>query len=223
MHFSSPVPGGPSTPAAAFDGVGVIDDETVLLRETTGYVGAGEVLAITGANGSGKTTLLRALVGLLTPTAGTVTVMGRVPDDRDRRHRASLAALIGPPQTARDLTVVEHLQFVAATWGTSAAAARETAQALLEEFAITSLARRFPHELSSGQSQLVALALTLARPCQVLLLDEPEQRLDPERLDLVIRAVRARADGGTALVIATHSPRLLEKLADRRLHLGEPV
>src|SRR5690625_6236524 len=82
--------------------------------------------------------------------------MGRVPDDRDRRHRASLAALIGPPQTARDLTVVEHLQFVAATWGTSAAAARETAQALLEEFAITSLARRFPHELSSGQSQLVA-------------------------------------------------------------------
>lgn len=223
MHFSSPVPGGPSTPAAAFDGVGVIDDETVLLRETTGYVGAGEVLAITGANGSGKTTLLRALAGLLTPTAGTVTVMGRVPDDRDRRHRASLAALIGAPQTARDLTVVEHLQFVAATWGASAAAARETAQALLEEFAITSLARRFPHEVSSGQSQLVALALTLARPCQVLLLDEPEQRLDPERLDLVIRAVRARADGGTALVIATHSPRLLEKLADRRLHLGEPV
>src|SRR5690625_7075269 len=87
MHFSSPVPGGPSTPAAAFDGVGVIVDETVLLRETTGYVGAGEVLAITGANGSGKTTLLRALAGLLNPTAGTVTVMGRVPDDRDRRHR----------------------------------------------------------------------------------------------------------------------------------------
>ena len=144
MHFSSPVPGVPSTQAAAFDGVGVIDDETVLLRETTGYVGAGEVLAITGANGSGKTTLLRALVGLLTPTAGTVTVMGRVPDDRDRRHRASLAALIGPPQTARDLTVVEHLQFVAATWGTSAAAARETAQALLEEFAITSLEQSSP-------------------------------------------------------------------------------
>src|SRR5690625_4247519 len=129
MHFSSPVPGGPSTPAAAFDGVGVIVDETVLLRETTGYVGAGEVLAITGANGSGKTTLLRALAGLLNPTAGTVTVMGRVPDDRDRRHRASLAALIGAPPTARDHTAVEHLQFVAATWGTSAAAARETALA----------------------------------------------------------------------------------------------
>src|SRR5699024_933728 len=190
---------------------------------TTGYVGTGTVLAVRAANGSGKTTLLRALAGLLTPTAGTVTVMGRVPDDRDRRHRASLAALIGAPQTARDLTVVEHLQFVAATWGASAAAARETAQALLEVFAITSLALRLPPECSSGQSQLVPLTLTLARPCLVLLLDEPEQRLDRERLDLVIRAVRARADGGTALVIATHSPRLLEKLADRRLHLGEPA
>ena len=223
MSVPSPVsvPGGPSSPAAAFDGVGAIDDEAVMLREATGSVVPGEVLTVTGANGSGKTTLLRVLAGMLTPTSGTVTVMGRVPDDRDRRYRASLAALIGPPQMARDLTVVEHLQFIAATWGTTATAARESAQALLEEFAIISLALRFPHELSSGQFQLVALALTLARPCQVLLLDEPEQRLDPERLGLVLRAIRARADGGAAVVTATHSPRLLEELADRRLHLED--
>lgn len=210
---------GPARAEVTFDGIGVIDDEAVLLLVATGYASAGEILAITGANGSGKTTLLRVLAGALAPTAGVVTIMGRVPDDRDRRYRASLAALIGPPQTARDLTVLEHLQFVAATWHPRAAAAREKADALLEEFAITSLARRFPHELSSGQSQLVALALTLARPAQVLLLDEPEQRLDPQRLGLVIEAVRGRADDGAAVVIATHSPRLLEELADRHLHL----
>lgn len=221
MRSHSPVTAGPSAPAVAFEDIGVFDDEVALLLEATGRVEAGEILTVTGANGSGKTTLLRILAGMLTPTSGTVTIMGRVPDDRDRHYRASLAALIGPPQMARDLTVVEHLQFVAATWGTSAAAARETAEALLEEFAITTLARRFPHQLSSGQSQLVALALTLARPCQVLLLDEPEQRLDPERLGLVISAVRARADSGTAVVAATHSLRLLEELADRRLHLEE--
>lgn len=218
-----PIPARPAAGSAraevSFDRIGVIDDDVVLLLEATGHASAGEILAITGANGSGKTTLLRVLAGIIAPTAGAVTILGRAPDDRDRRYRASLAALIGPPQTARDLTVVEHLQFVAATWHARAAAAREQADALLEEFAITSLARRFPHELSSGQSQLVALALTLARPAQVLLLDEPEQRLDPERLGMVIEAVRARADGGTAVVIATHSPRLLEELTDRRLHL----
>lgn len=202
-----------------FEDVGVVRDGNVLLLEATGAVPAGTVLALTGANGSGKTTLLRVLAGLLAPTAGTVSIAGRAPDERDRGFRAALAALIGPPQTARDLTVAEHLQFLAATWGTPAAVAAAQAEALLEELAITSLGARFPHELSSGQSQLVALALTLARPSKVLLLDEPEQRLDAERLELVITALRARADAGAAVVIATHSPRLREALADDLLHL----
>ncbi|MGP9537729.1 ABC transporter ATP-binding protein [Brachybacterium sp. AOP43-C2-M15] len=208
--------------AVRFEDIGVVSDGNVLLLEASGSVRAGEVLAVTGANGSGKTTLLRVLAGVLEPTAGTVQVLGRRPDDRDRGFRTALAALIGPPQTARDLTVLEHLQFIAATWGTPARPAREQGRQLLEELRIDALAERFPHELSSGQSQLVSLALTLARPSRVLLLDEPEQRLDAERLALVIETIRARARGGTAVVLASHSPRLLEELADVRLALEGP-
>ncbi|MGP4914896.1 ABC transporter ATP-binding protein [Brachybacterium tyrofermentans] len=204
-----------------FEGVGVVSDDNVLLLDATGAARAGEILALTGANGSGKTTLLRVMAGLADPTAGTVRIAGRRPDDRDRIFRAALAALIGPPQTARDLTIVEHLQFIAATWGIGAKAARVQAEELLDELQIGALGRRFPHELSSGQSQLVSLALTLARPSRVLLLDEPEQRLDVDRLGLVIDAVRARAEAGGAVVLASHSPRLLEELADVRLHLEE--
>ncbi|ASK66530.1 multidrug ABC transporter ATP-binding protein [Brachybacterium avium] len=204
-----------------FEDVGVVRDDNVLLLEATGSARAGEALALTGANGSGKTTLLRVLAGLLAPTAGTVRIAGRAPDDRDRRFRTALGALIGPPQTARDLTVSEHLRFIAATWGVPAAAAARRAEELLEELGIAPLGRRFPHELSSGQTQLVALALTFARPARVLLLDEPEQRLDAQRLELVIGALRARVDAGAAMVLATHSPRLLEALGDIRLHLEE--
>ena len=107
-----------------FEGVGVVSDDNVLLLDATGAARAGEILALTGANGSGKTTLLRVMAGLADPTAGTVRIAGRRPDDRDRIFRAALAALIGPPQTARDLTIVEHLQFIAATWGIGAKAAR---------------------------------------------------------------------------------------------------
>lgn len=213
-----------ATPAAElvrFEDVGVVVDGNVLLLEATGSAGAGEILALTGANGSGKTTLLKVLAGLLDPTAGTVRIAGRIPDDRDRSFRSALGALIGPPQTARDLTVVEHLQFIAATWGTPAAEGAERAAELLAELGITELGRRFPHELSSGQTQLVSLALTFARPARVLLQDEPEQRLDADRLELVIDALRARAEAGTAVVVATHSPRVLEALADTRLHLED--
>lgn len=205
-----------------FEDVGVVRDDSVLLLEASGAVEAGEILALTGPNGAGKTTLLRVLAGLLEATAGRVRVLGRVPDDRDRAFRTALAALIGPPQTARDLTVAEHLRFIAATWGTSAATASAQAEQLLEELAIEQLGARFPHELSSGQSQLVSLALTFARPSRVLLLDEPEQRLDAHRLGLVSAAVRRRAEAGAAIVLATHSPRLREELAETELAL-EPV
>lgn len=215
---TSPTPQG-LQPAVEFDGLGVVREDSVLLLEASGAVAPGEVLAVTGPNGSGKTTLLNVVAGRLAPTAGTMHVAGRRPDDRDPAFRTALAALIGPVQTARDLTVLEHLRFVGATWGRPTREALEAGRALLAELGIEALSGRFPHELSSGQSQLVSLALTLARPASVLLLDEPEQRLDPDRLGLVIDALHARAEAGTALLLASHSPRLLEELATSRLAL----
>lgn len=207
------------SPVVQFEGIGVVQDDAVLLLEATGSVERGEALAVTGPNGAGKTTLLRTVAGILAPTSGTVTVAGRVPDDRDRAFRRSLAALIGTPQTARDLTIAEHLQFIAATWGIRASDARRQGDELLAELQIEQLGTRYPHELSSGQSQLVAIALTLARPCEVLVLDEPEQRLDPDRLGLVIDALARRVEAGTALMLASHSPRLVQELADDVLEI----
>lgn len=204
---------GSDPPAVQFDGIGVVRDEAVLLLEATGSVDTGGILAVTGPNGAGKTTLLCTVAGILEPTSGQVRVNGRVPDDRDRAFRRSLAALIGPPQTARDLTIAEHLQFIAATWGARAGQAREQAGELLAELDIAQLGSRYPHELSSGQTQLASIALTLARPFDVLVLDEPEQRLDPDRLGLVIAALQRRTHEGAALMIASHSPRLVDELA----------
>ncbi|PZP15215.1 MAG: multidrug ABC transporter ATP-binding protein [Brachybacterium faecium] len=204
---------GSDPPAVQFDGIGVVRDEAVLLLEATGSVDSGGILAVTGPNGAGKTTLLCTVAGILEPTSGQVRVNGRVPDDRDRAFRRSLAALIGPPQTARDLTIAEHLQFIAATWGARAGQAREQAGELLAELDIAQLGSRYPHELSSGQTQLASIALTLARPFDVLVLDEPEQRLDPDRLGLVIAALQRRTHEGAALMIASHSPRLVDELA----------
>ena len=190
-----------------------------LLPPTSFTVRRGEALAITGPNGAGKTTLLRVLAGVIRPTAGHVGVSGRAVDERDPQFRASVAALIGYPAVARDLTLEEHLTLVAASWGADVAASRERARTLLDQLEIRHLAERFVHELSSGQTQLFTLALTLARPFEVLLLDEPEQRLDHDRLRAVSGLLRGLVDDGATLIFAAHAPELVEAVSDQAIAL----
>lgn len=194
-------------------------DREVLLAPVSLQIAPGQAVALTGANGSGKTTLLRVFAGLQRPTSGMARLAGAPISERDPKFRARVAALIGIPPLARDLTLREHLEMVAATWGQSAKQAQQRANQLLTEFDIAHLAHRFPHEISSGQTQLFALALTLARDFEVLLLDEPEQRLDSERLEVVIAVLNARKTAGATLLIATHGAEIVDSLADFAVQL----
>ncbi|KGN38044.1 ABC transporter ATP-binding protein [Knoellia subterranea] len=173
---------------------------------------SGSCLVLRGPNGSGKTTLLRILTGTLPPSTGTVHLDDRVADERDPVVREAVAALMGPPATYRDLTLRDHLVLIDATWGGNADTGDERVADSLDALGIGALAGRFPHELSSGQTQLFRLALTLFRPSTVLVLDEPEQRLDTEKRALVADLVAARRDAGTTVVLACHDPLITERL-----------
>jgi ABC-type multidrug transport system ATPase subunit len=197
------------------EAVGKSIDATTLLLPTDVAADPGECVVLRGPNGSGKTTLLRIIGGLLEPTTGTATIGGREADERDRAIRAAVAALIGVPATYRDLTLIDHLVLVDSTWGRDPNSSDDRGLALLEELGIAHLDDRFPHELSSGQEQLFRMALTLARPATVLLLDEPEQRLDTTKRQVVAEVIRDRVADGTTVVMACHDPALIEALATR--------
>jgi ABC-type multidrug transport system ATPase subunit len=194
-------------------GVGKTIDTTTLLLPTDVSADPGECVVLRGPNGSGKTTLLRIVGGLLEPTIGTATIGGRDADERDRAVRAAVAALIGPPTTYRDLTLADHLVLVDSTWGGEPNSSDARALSLLGRFGIEQLHDRFPHELSSGQEQLFRLALTFCRPSTVLLLDEPEQRLDTSKREVVATLVRERTDAGETVVMACHDPDLTAAVA----------
>jgi ABC-2 type transport system ATP-binding protein len=196
-------------------GVGKTIDETTLLLPTDVSADPGECVVLRGPNGSGKTTLLRIIGGLLAPTTGTATIGGREADERDRAVRAAVAALLGAPTTYRDLTLVDHLVLIDSTWGGEPATSDDRSLALLDRLGIAHLDDRFPHELSSGQEQLFRLALTFSRPASVVLLDEPEQRLDTTKRQVVADLIRERTSEGTTVVMACHDPELTASLASR--------
>ena len=196
-------------------GVGKTIDETTLLLPTDVSADPGECIVLRGPNGSGKTTLLRIIGGLLAPSTGTATIGGRDADERDRAVRAAVAALLGAPTTYRDLTLIDHLVLIDSTWGGEPATSDERSLALLDRLGIAHLDDRFPHELSSGQEQLFRLALTFSRPASVVLLDEPEQRLDTGKRQVVAALIGERTEAGGTVVMACHDPELTAALATR--------
>ena len=209
----------------AADGVSKVLGPTTLLAPVSLAVESGRCAVIRGVNGSGKTTLLRILAGLLDPTTGTATIDGEPVDERNPRTRAAVAALLGAPTAYRDLTLADHLTLIDASRGRDPQTCPERVDAGLAALEIGHLAQRFPHELSSGQGQLFRLALTLFRPSRLLILDEPEQRLDTDKRALLGRLIRDRVDAGTTVVMASHDPTLTEAVADQVVTLipAEPT
>jgi ABC-2 type transport system ATP-binding protein len=194
--------------------VGLRIDEAVLLMPTDVEVATAQCVVLRGPNGSGKTTLLRILAGTVPPSEGEATLDGSPVDERNDFTRTAIAALIGAPATYRDLTLVDHLVLIDSTWGHVGEQADERSDEILELLEIDHLAERFPHELSSGQQQLFHLSMVLVRPSSILILDEPEQRLDTDKRDLLTRILLDRKASGSSLLIACHDPAMTEALAD---------
>lgn len=140
---------------------------------------SGKCVALLGHNGSGKSTLLRIAAGRDRPSTGTVTFDGKPMNENDPAVRARVAVVGDTAACYPDLTVREHLQLVAVAHGVEDAG--DWIGHVLAERKLTDHADALPGALSSGQLQSLLLASAMVRPRDLLLLDEPEQRLDPAR------------------------------------------
>jgi ABC-2 type transport system ATP-binding protein len=179
------------------------------LRDCTLAIPAGHVVALVGPNGAGKTSLLNLAVGLATPTAGVVTVLGGVP-------AGSRPALDGIAFVAQDTPVYRNLsaaEMLHVTRNLNRRFDERFARARLGDLGIP-LERRAA-KLSGGQQAQLALTLALARRPQLLILDEPMAMLDPlARHDFMATVMTAIADDGVSVVLSSHVLAELERVAD---------
>ncbi|HJE51186.1 MAG TPA: ABC transporter ATP-binding protein [Tessaracoccus flavescens] len=181
-------------------------------------VHAGEAVALTGRNGAGKSTVLRCLVGADRPDEGTVTVNGIKVSETNPKIRRSVATVIDDLDFFPDLSVVEHLDLLARAHGLTDPDA--LVDEVLEEVQLVAQAGQLPSTLSSGQRRRLALATAFVRPRELLVLDEPEQRLDVEGVAWLGERLKSDLAGGLAIVLASHEPSLLEAIGARSIRLG---
>lgn len=180
-------------------------------------VAAGEAVAVEGRNGSGKSTLLKCLVGAETEDAGEVLVAGAVRDEASASFRALTASLLDDADYFPDVSVVEHLRLVAWLHGTPEP--EHEVLAVLGELGLSEVRDQLPPTLSSGQRHRLGLAACFVRPHGLLVLDEPEQRLDAQGRTWLRERLKAEKAAGVAVVFASHDRDLVEAVADRSVLL----
>ena len=134
----------------------------------------GQMVALVGHNGSGKSTFLRLAAGLLDLSGGAITVAGAPAGTSDARGAVSF--LPDDPVLYDDLSVREHLAYVAALHGVDLAG--DDIDGLIEVVGLTARADDLPSQFSRGLRQRTSIALGLVRPFQLLLVDEPFVGLD---------------------------------------------
>lgn len=179
----------------------------------------GRALALVGANGSGKSTVLRAVLGLLEPAGGRIEVLGRAVDERAVGFRTRVSSVLDDDAYFPALTVAEHLYLTARGHGVQGAETLVTE--LLTEFGLADHAAVLPVALSSGQRRRLLLAAGLLRPRSLLVLDEPEQRLDVSMRDHLAQRLVAEKRAGGSVLLATHDPELLRAVADRAVLVAD--
>jgi ABC-type multidrug transport system ATPase subunit len=167
----------------------------------------GEVVAVIGANGSGKSTLLRTVVGLLKPLGGKMQMLGSELDERSGVFRAAVASELGDEAFFPSLTVREHL--VLTCYGHGVPDPDEVTDYQLDAFGLNERANALPAALSSGQRRRLALAAAFARPRSLMILDEPEQRLDATIRDTLAGWLVEERNEGGGVLMATHDPQLI--------------
>ena len=187
-------------------------------------VGRGELLAVVGRSGSGKSTLLHLLGGLDRPDGGTIVVAGKqlatqTEGGLTELRRKHVGFVFQAFHLLPELTGLENVLLPARLAGDGVVAAPR-ARELLRQLELTEAAGRLPGSLSGGEQQRIAIARALVNDPALVLPDEPTGTLDAESGRIVLRLLRAIADAGRAVVLATHD-REAAAIADRVLHLRD--
>ncbi|WP_462154709.1 ABC transporter ATP-binding protein [Pseudoalteromonas piscicida] len=164
----------------------------------------GEIYGFLGPNGCGKSTTIRMLTGLLTPTTGHVSIMGKDVQAHGESLRNRLGYMTQKFSLYESLSVLENLEFVAKIYGLSRNDVRRRVAELLQEYQLEDKKSVQSGALSGGQKQRLALAAAVIHKPELLFLDEPTSAVDPENRRAFWEQLFSLSAQGTTILVSTH-------------------
>jgi len=201
-------------------------DGAEVLSVPAWQAGQGAQWLVLGPSGSGKTTLLHVLAGILRPASGSVSVAGQDLDalsgrELDRFRGRHVGIVLQRLHLMTSLTVLDNL--LLAQYLAGLAQDRGRVRDVLAGLDLADKAGAYPHELSFGQAQRVAVARAVVNRPQLILADEPTSNLDDERCVQALELLQGQARACDAtLVIATHDQRVKSRMPDQFVLGGRP-
>jgi zinc transport system ATP-binding protein len=200
-----------------------------VLSDVSFRVEAGDYIGIVGPNGSGKSTLIKAMLGLLTPSAGKVELFGHGAAEMSGRERVGYLpqkmSFFNPhfPATVREtvaLGLISQKSFPKRLRAEDDAAIDEA----LAMLGMSDLKREMIGNLSGGQQQRVFIARALVNKPEALLLDEPTTALDPEIRDSFFELIsKLNRDAGVTVMLVTHDLGTIGRYASKLLYIDKKV
>jgi ABC-2 type transport system ATP-binding protein len=179
----------------------------------------GEILGLLGPNGAGKTTILHLLLGLITPSAGEIRILGHDPRSQIRAILQRINFCSAETALPSNLTVWENLNVFAKLYGLRSP--RCKIEQLLELFEIPEVLRRKTGALSSGQKTRLNLCKAFLNDPEILFLDEPTSSLDPHIAAKVRSTLRrVQADRRVTMIYTSHDMREVERMCDRIIFIS---
>jgi len=174
----------------------------------------GSVFGLLGPNGAGKSTAINCISGLLTPTAGHISVSGHDVIKDGKAARQSLGIVPQELALYEDLPAIENLRYWGKAYGMRGKALEDRVAAVLDAIGLADRAKNLPKEFSGGMKRRLNFGCGVVHQPKVLLLDEPTVGVDPQSRAKLFDLVEAERDAGACVLYTTHYMEEAERLCD---------
>lgn len=203
-----------------FDSVSkVYKDDFVALEDINLEIKAGEFISIVGQSGAGKSTMLKLIYAEESPSSGQILFNDQSLDGISRRklpvHRRNIGTVFQDFKLLPKKTAFENVAYALEVCGVSKVEILEDVPQILEIVGLGDRQTKFPHELSGGEQQRVAMARALIHKPLVIVADEPTGNLDPTSSLEIMQLLLKINKLGTTVILASHDKEIVDKAAKR--------